>query len=1255
VQLERVLGIPLDVLRLSSGQFPPDVDPLVATRTFEITASIRQEVENQALLLPTHLPADFVHLLQPSTTQPLSVARAPFEGSLRAGKNTTAYRAHSYHTKVPPEAIATVLNHYTAPGAVVLDPFCGSGMTGVAAIRAGRHAILSDLSPAAVHIARNYTTPCSPVELERAFTRVAQAVEPLMEWLYQVPGPDGRAAQVEHTTWSDIFECPACTKELVYWDAARNRETGAVEDQVRCPYCQGTFEKRDLTWVGERPVETNLSVAGIRTRQVHPPTAAEMDLIARANAKPIPYWIPKVPFDSSREMWRAAHKASGINSVADFYTRRNLLALAALRHAILMEEPDVRLRDALLFAFTAMVNRASKRYQWNVKRPTNVMTGTLYVSSLRYEWNVWSLFQRKVRDVVRYYQHLGQPEGRAATLLASATRLEHIPASSIDFVFTDPPFGSNIFYADSSLLWDAWLGRLTDHSEEMVVNVHRTPSSGGKRLEDYGRLMTAAFSEMRRVLKPSGYAVLVFNNTNDQVWVTLQDAIRDAGFEVAAASGLDKVHASIKGVKGRQQLEEVASYDAVISLRARSGVQRARRQSTSEMVRTLAEGYLQEIAPRTAATDELFAAVVRRLLEQHVSVAGVTMQSVRTACAGLVQTEDGMWRLPDGAAKLLYVPVDSPYGCLATQYVGDPGVLVAEAEKRAPKAVGPFEQELVEGTRNTELYNAHSYHTKVPPEAIIPFLEHYTRPGDVVLDPFSGSGMTGVAASLTGRKAILNDLSVAAAHLGYNHTRPCDHQKLLLGFGELYERLRPEFEQLYETRDENGVQGYVLYTLWSRDARCPKCHGLFSMWDVIDRKTGRMGTTITCVHCQAIFPKQGLKYEGNRPVLISYETRAGKRHERAPTSWDLQHIGAFRRDTITDWYPEVPLGPDREMYIRSALHLQQVSSVADFYTARNLRALALLWREINTEKDLRVRHALAFAFTNTAWHGTRMRRFNARGGQRPLTGTLYIPQLSSEANVLEVMRNKVKQLAAFYRSYRPNTEPLPVISLGSATALSVVPEGTVDYVFTDPPFGSNIFYADCNLIWESWLGGITASKTEAVVNRSLPMEQGGKSVADYEQLMTQALREMHRVLKPGGWVTLVFHNTDPAVWRALQVASTEAGFEIETAAGLDRKQQSHKGYKGRAGDEDVAHFDVVLSMRKSKRTSVRPRPAADNKAITELLREILRAAPGEKGNVQFLHSALLRKLAERGFDLGSVSYERVRELSEKSGGLKRAR
>src|SRR5690606_32109220 len=99
--------------------------------------------------------------------------------------------------------------------------------------------------------------------------------------------------------------------------------------------------------------------------------------------------------------------------------------------------------------------------------------------------------------------------------------------------------------------------------------------------------------------------------------------------------------------------------------------------------------------------------------------------------------------------------------------------------------------------------------------------------------------------------------------------------------------------------------------------------------------------------------------------------------------------------------------------------------------------------------------------------------------------------------------------------------------------LSQVESGSIDYVFTDPPFGSNLFYADCNLIWESWLGRLTNSTNEAVINRSLREENGGKTLEDYTGLMEGAMKEIARVLKPGGWATVVFHNTDAEVWQSI--------------------------------------------------------------------------------------------------------------------------
>ena len=136
----------------------------------------------------------------------------------------------------------------------------------------------------------------------------------------------------------------------------------------------------------------------------------------------------------------------------------------------------------------------------------------------------------------------------------------------------------------------------------------------------------------------------------------------------------------------------------------------------------------------------------------------------------------------------------------------------------------------------------------------------------------------------------------------------------------------------------------------------------------MDRSSGRLGNTIVCPRCQADLRRSNLEGLGSFPAWIAYESEDGKRYEKAPTQDDIDQALSFRRDMIDAWYPDIPLGADREMYIRCALHLRSISSVADFYTPRNLRALALIWKEIMVLPNERVA-ALSLSPSPTR-HGT---------------------------------------------------------------------------------------------------------------------------------------------------------------------------------------------------------------------------------------------------------------------------------------------
>lgn len=569
-----------------------------------------------------------------------------------------------------------------------------------------------------------------------------------------------------------------------------------------------------------------------------------------------------------------------------------------------------------------------------------------------------------------------------------------------------------------------------------------------------------------------------------------------------------------------------------------------------------------------------------------------------------------------------------------------------------PKRIHTPLAEPTQGRKNTPAYNAHSYPTKVPPEAIEPFIERHTKPGHMVLDPFCGSGMTGLAALRLGRTPVLNDLSYGAAHLAWNMTTPCSPERLQIAAAAILEAVSGDYDRWYRARGPNGEDGTLVWTLYSQVLACPSCEAPSAIWeDGTDQVKGTVAESWPCGECGGLINKRGARVLDSSPAWVAVESENGRSY-RAPSEADLQLIEEIASEPVRDWVPRIPMGPDREMYVRCALQLHGITEVADFWTPRNLRAVARLWAEITAWPDERERQALAFAFTNTAWHGTRMRRFNARGGHRPLTGTLYVPQLSIEVNPGPVFKHKVRQLARFYEEF-PDEVSRSFVSRASATALPLADQ-SVEYCFTDPPFGSNIFYADCAVVWESWLGGETPLLEEAVVNRSLKSEAGGKSIDDYAGLIEASFREIERVLKPTAWATVVFNSSDAEVWAAVRTAVEHAGFDLANASYLDKTQQSHKGYKGRSGSEDVTSFDIVLNLHKpgTGRRRQKPARAFDNAAA--VLGAHLASLPtiGEddgadrERTLPFLHSLLVREHFNGTIGLEVGQYALVRRICE---------
>ncbi len=279
-----------------------------------------------------------------------------------------------------------------------------------------------------------------------------------------------------------------------------------------------------------------------------------------------------------------------------------------------------------------------------------------------------------------------------------------------------------------------------------------------------------------------------------------------------------------------------------------------------------------------------------------------------------------------------------------------------------------------------------------------------------------------------------------------------------------------------------------------------------------------------------------------------------------------------------------------------------LTHVHHFFTKRNLRALAAVWRLADEPRSRFLLTSLMYK--SSVLCSPLMSNYfaekagNSRGGWvgKERSGTLYFPSIHSEVPVhLQIMSRR----SAVTVSARSNS--LPLITTSSAGTIDI-PDDSVDYIFTDPPFGSNRMYSDLNFIWESWLRLWTSRGTEAIESRAQ-----GKGLREYEALMLAGFREYYRVLKPGRWITVEFSNTRAAVWNVLQTALMTAGFVVADVRGLDKKQGSIAGYT----TSTAVRQDLAISAYRPRQSFIErfEREAGTEEGAWEFVRQHLENLP----------------------------------------------
>ncbi len=546
--------------------------------------------------------------------------REPFATDVSEGKYDPIYKLHPYPTKVPHRAIMRYILHYIEPGDVVFDGFCGTGMTGVAAQMCGdrksveslgyevredgtildgdgqafamlgaRKAILNDLSPAATFISYNYNTPLD-AGFEREARQILDGVEAECGWMYltlHLPEPGqvqqaialledpGRLSysglplgQINYTVWSDVFVCPTCSGEVVFWDTAVDKQAGTVRDEFPCPHCSTTLTKRtiersleacydeiiDGTVRQPKQVPVLISYSLGRKRFEKVPDRFDVALLDYIQSTRTPHQVLTQPmlFKGVEwgDSWRAGYH-TGITHVHHFYSKRNLWTLASFLAR--------GRKPSLLFSATRVAGQITKLYRFTYQSGVwgaggGPLSGTLYVPSLIKELAIHRQLQQAISDHVKARLRGVVSTNGITTQSCSESAL--IPESSIDYIFVDPPFGGNLMYSELNFLWEAWLKVFTNNVPEAIEN-----SSQGKGIVEYQELMERCFQTCYHLLKPGRWITVEFHNSQNRIWNSIQEALQRAGFVVADVRTLDKAKETFKQVTAASAVKQ----DLVIS------------------------------------------------------------------------------------------------------------------------------------------------------------------------------------------------------------------------------------------------------------------------------------------------------------------------------------------------------------------------------------------------------------------------------------------------------------------------------------------------------------------------------------------------------------------------------------------------------------------------------------------------------------------------------------------------------------------
>ncbi len=430
-----------------------------------------------------------------------------------AKPHISMYLMHKYWARKPHNVVAEYIKTYSKPNDIVLDPFSGSGVTAIESLKLKRKAIAIDLDPLANFIARCTLLPLDLKEFSRVFQKIEKKTKETINTLY-------------------LTKCLKCKKEVI---------------------------AEAIIWGKDTPKEIRYSCDCENGTQWKEMTKDDYKILKKIEKRDIPYWYPQ-----NELIWNTRVNVHKGTRVSNLFTRRNLIALSMIYHE-LEAIRDKTIKELMQFTFSSALPQASKMvFVYRMKKREKDVGGWAtrgyWVPSEYFEINAWNCFEERFKKIVRGKEESNKlieiyNEGKEFSdldnkanilfLTRSSLDLSIIPSNSVDYIFTDPPYGDSVPYLELDYMWNSWLKFSVNFEDEIIIS--NSPVRN-KNFELYDKMLKVAFREVFRVLKSGKYLTVTFHNTDIKVWKSIISAVTYGGFDLEKITYQPPARPSAKGL-----------------------------------------------------------------------------------------------------------------------------------------------------------------------------------------------------------------------------------------------------------------------------------------------------------------------------------------------------------------------------------------------------------------------------------------------------------------------------------------------------------------------------------------------------------------------------------------------------------------------------------------------------------------------------------------------------------------------------------